>query len=172
MNSATAGVPVSSKVSRERSQQTHMFSTKGVVSLAIIAAILKDVGLTLNRVHRKTKNGQLMFVFERGESQITTEQSDEILGTFLGTDEKAGYTYVVTARSNAAIEATSEVHKGVPAHILLSCTGATPRIGTEQDLRLNDREREMLKQTAQVRLALNNLDAGARDRIPSWVEVR
>ena len=174
MNSAIAGTPVSKKDRRQHAQATHIFTTEGVVSFSGLVDLLKDSGLTLNRVHQKSAKGQLMFIFERGTPQITDAQSTEIVQSFLGSakEQTGGYTFVATLRKNAPVAGTSDVHKGVPEHYLISCKGATPRIGTEQKFYLNVRQKEMLKGMPQLRLALNDLDAGLIDLIPSWVEVR
>jgi hypothetical protein len=173
MNSATAGKPASQggRNKKSQSQATHLFTTSGLVSLASLVPTLAAAGLTLNRVHQKqpvkntTADSQLMLVYERGKPQITPAQADEIAERYLTV-----YSCAVTARQNRAVPATSEIHKGVPDHILYSCSGPTPKIA-EPELRYTERMLEVLKGISQVRVSIN-LATDMIDNTPSWVEQR
>ena len=167
MNSAIAG---KKQDNRSNANSQFLFRTQGIVSLTGMVNLLVSSGLRLNRVHQKPAKGdkeaQLMFVFERGKPQMTSQQESEIVEKFFGR-----YACVVTARNNGAVAATSEVHTGTPEHMLFSCSGATPIIGTEMGFRLNDAQRKALSSIPQVRVPLN-LTSDLVVEIPSWVDVR
>lgn len=166
MNSAQAGTPVSQKNS---SKQGFMFNF-ALSSFTGLIHQLNRFGLTLNRVHYKPAtekaDDQLMLVFERSTSQVSQQQSEEIVQKFL-----SGHSYTGSVRMNGTVAATGGVHTGTPEHILISGNGATPSIEGGAEFRINTKYDELLKRIPQVRVPLH-LPADMVDLVPAWVEKR
>jgi hypothetical protein len=168
MSSATAG--------QKRTHKRPLFTTEGFVSIFTAIGQLRSEGFAMVRAHKKladaSNDAQLMLVFEKGPAaaEFTSKEIDS-LTPFFGTADGmvAGCSWIVRAHENAAIPKTSEIHLGVPAHILLSCSEPAERQARDNELRLTPADK--FRQVTQVRIALN-MSAELAEMIPSWVDER
>lgn len=135
-------------------------------------ASLSRMGLELNRAHMKKndgqgKTGQLMLIFEKGKTQMSKEQYDELVGTFIGLEgaSATGFAWTVQAFNNEAISR-------VPAHIFINCGNPQEQTGAEPTLSMRiKRLADAAKEKTMLRIAFN-LYPNKMHLIPSWVTER